>query len=158
MSLEYHFLGPISLSAEFVTECSTLWVRPGDAEGFALMEVPLGARAGLKACTSCCHATVRQSPGYQTQLIHHLVIFQSPFQVWLPELKAVFQSLLQLCCKIMLLLLIISPTHIHLKIPLGLYAFSPSVCASFRLWQCCSVFIRCSATRSHDVNVTADVS
>lgn len=115
MSLEYHFLGPISLSAEFVTECSTLWVRPGDAEGFALMEVPLGARAGLKACTSCCHATVRQSPGYQTQLIHHLVIFQSPFQVWLPELKAVFQSLLQLCCKIMLLLLI-SPTHIHLKI------------------------------------------
>lgn len=141
-SLEYLFLDPFSLSAEFVTLFPSLNVALYELgqvmqEGLgrlhlldpSLKEAPLGARTGLKACTSCCHATVRQNPGYQTQLIHHLGIFQSSFQVWLPELHAVFQSLLQLCCKIMLLLLLISPTRIHLKIPLALYAFSPSICA-----------------------------
>ena len=85
-SLEYLFLDPFSLSAEFVTLFPSLNVALYELgqvmqEGLgrlhlldpSLKEAPLGARTGLKACTSCCHATVRQNPGYQTQLIHHLL-------------------------------------------------------------------------------------
>lgn len=83
-------------------ECDTPCLRSDDTEGFSgniaagrsvpVKEDPSRRRAGLEACTPCCHATVRQNPGYQTQLIYHLVIFLCPLQMWLPELHAVFQS------------------------------------------------------------------
>lgn len=41
---------------------------------------PWRSRAGPEACTSCCHATARQNLGYQTQLIHHVMVSQCPFK------------------------------------------------------------------------------
>jgi len=108
----FSFLGPFPLSVcrrnenfspfEPEPDCDNPFTRSDDGGGFVgkiavgrsvpLKGAPLRTRAGLKACTPCCHATVRQNPGYQTQLIHHFTIFQYPFQTWLPELHTVLQS------------------------------------------------------------------
>lgn len=118
------FWGPFPLSAGGMKtfhhfpepDCDNPCTKSDDGGGFVgkiaagrpvpFKGAPLRTRAGPKACTPCCHATVRQNPGYQTQLIHHFMIFQYPFQLWLPDCTQ-SSSLPQLCCKITFL----TPTY-----------------------------------------------